>query len=93
VSGAHGVLELVCVRCGQSAALDTPGINIGDLRYHTACAPSCATCGRTLHTSEVGWVVQGDVVSAPYGYAVRPMQLWCPDCVESAPHDEPAALD
>ncbi len=87
------VFDLRCAQCGERAELDHPGINIGDLRYHTECAPACATCGRSLHNGEVGWVVQGNVVSTPWGYAVDPTSVWCPDCVASVPRSEPAALD
>jgi hypothetical protein len=87
------MFDLHCARCGGPVELDSPGINIGDLRYHAACARVCATCGRTLHKGEIGWVVQGDVVSTSWGYAVRPTILWCLDCLEAVPRSEPAALD
>jgi hypothetical protein len=89
----RNVFDLHCARCGEPADLNSPGINIGDLRYHLACAPACTTCGRTLHNGEVGWVVQGNVVSTPWGYAVRPTLVWCPDCLDAVPRTEPAALD
>jgi hypothetical protein len=82
-----------CARCGEPADLDSPGINIRDLRYHAACVPACATCGRILHNGEVGWVVQGNVVSTAWGYSVHPTLVCCPHCLEAVPRDEPAALD
>ncbi len=92
-TAAGNVFDLHCARCGELTPLDSPGINIGDLRYHAACAPTCATCGRTLRNGEIGCVVQGIVTSTAWGYAVRPTSVWCPDCLEAVPRSEPAALD
>ncbi len=92
-SPGQNMFDLRCARCGGPVELDSPGTNIGDLRYHVACAPVCATCGRTLHTGAIGWEMQGDVVSTSFGYTVRPKSVWCPDCLEAVPHREPAALD
>jgi hypothetical protein len=88
-----GLLDPRCAQCGELVDGGSPGINIGDLRYHAACAPRCATCGRRLRSGDVGWVVQGNVVSTPWGYSVHPTTVWCPDCLEAVPRAEPVALD
>jgi hypothetical protein len=87
------LLELHCAGCGGAVDLDCPVINVGDLRYHPRCAPACATCGRKLSSSEVGWMVHGTVVSTAWGYSVHPTAVWCPVCLEAVPRAEPVALD
>ena len=89
----RSAFEMRCAGCGEPADLNSLGINIGDLHYHLACAPACASCGCTVHNGGVGWVVQGSVLSVPWGYAVRSTLVWCPDCVEAVPRAEPAAQD
>ena len=95
ITGLPGacLLDVRCANCGTPVDLDTDSLSIGDLRYHAVCAPACATCGRSLRTGEVGWVVRGNVVSTAWGYSVHPLHLWCPDCLEAVPRAKPVALD
>jgi hypothetical protein len=82
IEGAN-LLEPYCAGCGGAADLDSTGVNIGDLRYHAECAPACATCGRKMKGGEVGWMVQGTVLSTAFGYSVHPTAVWCPGCLDA----------
>jgi hypothetical protein len=78
---------------GDPVDLHGSGISLGDLRFHAAYVPACATCGRALRSGEVGWMVQGTEMSTAWGYTVRPPSVWCPACLEAVPRAEPVALD
>ena len=85
------LLAARCADCREVVDQHVPMVNHGDLQFHVACSPSCATCSRAMTPGEGGWRSEGRVVWEPWGYAVRPTRFWCPQCLGSSTLGEPQA--
>lgn len=84
-----------CPAC-RGALMTAEGVQVGmdEILFHPDCAPRCLTCGRRMRSGdEERWFLDAQVVSVRYGYSLRPVASWCPECWDSALRDEPAALD
>jgi hypothetical protein len=89
-------LDLLASRCASCRELvDERGliVNFGELVFHLGCSPGCIVCGRTLGVGEAGWRFEGDVVSEPFGWSVRPTRFWCRHCLEQSIRDRPVGID
>ncbi len=82
-----------CAACQRPLKL-AEAVGLDEMVFHERCAPQCGACGRRMHTGdEELWLLDAQVVDVKYGYSLQPIASWCPECWDSAPHDEPAALD
>jgi hypothetical protein len=80
-------LDLRCAHCRAVVGEREITVNFGDLVFHPNCSPACAICSRPLGAGEAGWRFEGEVVSEPYGWSVRPTRFWCRECLAAAPRD------
>lgn len=87
------LLAARCAACRQVVHAGERIVSFGDLQFHdgSACRPACEMCASPLPPGSVGWRGEGHVVSEPWGYGVRPTRFLCPECLGSAPRDEPRA--
>lgn len=87
------LLAARCAECREEVAECAPAVNFGDLQFHPGCRPTCCICGESLGGGEGGWRSEGQVISESWGYSVRPIRFWCPDCLGSVLRDRPRGSD
>lgn len=87
------LLSARCSKCRDEVAEWAPVVNFGELQFHERCRPACCTCGDSLGSGEGGWRSEGYVVSETWGYSVRPVRFWCPDCLGTVLRDPPRGSD
>jgi hypothetical protein len=95
---ARGISELDllasrCATCREVVDDREAVVNFGELIFHFGCSPGCNVCGRTLAAGEAGWRFEGEVVSEPFGWSVRPTRFWCRDCLDRSVRDRPVGID
>src|SRR5438093_10617844 len=87
-------IEISCAFCSDRISPSAEAAGLGDLYFHSTCAPCCDECGQSLGpTLERDWSYQVMVVPSVYGYDCVPFHHACPDCRETTLGMEPSAQD
>src|SRR5579859_6378621 len=90
---AFGV-GISCAVCSNGIGPTAEAAGLGDLFFHSACAPCCDECGQSLGPAlERDWSYQVMVVPSVYGYECVPFHHLCPGCKETTLGVEPSAQD
>jgi hypothetical protein len=85
---------LACSGCWNPIGAGAQPIWLYDLAFHEVCAPRCRACLRRLTPAEEHrFSYDGNVVSNPGGYSLRPTEFWCDDCRELHDRDLAFAQD
>jgi len=90
---ALDLLQPRCAGCREALHDAEAVVNFGELLFHFGCAPGCVTCGRVLGAGDAGWRFEGDVISEPFGWSVRPTRFWCHECLDRSARDRPVGID
>lgn len=87
-------IETSCAFCLGQISPTAEAAGLGDLLFHSTCAPACDECGKSLAPAlEANWSYEVRIVPSVYGYECVPYHHLCPDCRETTLGMEPGAQD